>query len=616
MANIRKQPVLRMSDIYAPTLKEDPSDADIESAKLLVRAGMIRKEAAGLYTFLPLGMRVISKIETIVREEMDSHGGQEILMPFVQPAELWHRSGRWDVYGPELLRVTDRHDNEFCLGPTHEEIVTDLVNNELRSYKDLPKNLYQIQVKFRDERRPRFALMRGREFIMKDAYSFTLDKEGLVKAYMDERGAYERIFNRLDLKYVPVHAMAGPMGGFESEEFLAPMEIGEDTFAQSPSGKAWNVEALTTPEPEAIDFTATPAAEKRPTPDAATIDKMVEFANANHPRSDGRDWQASDILKNVVIAVMHPQDEDHDEPWRELVVVGVPGDRTVDMKRLEAQFTPAEIEEATDEDLKKHPELVKGYIGPMALGPQARDGKKAENASETGDALRYLIDAHVARGSAWFTGADEQDVDYYDLVYGRDFEADGTVEAVQVRHGDMSPDGSGPLSFERGVEIGQVFQLGLKYSNALGLKVLDQNGKTVPVWMGSYGIGVSRVMACIAETHHDEKGLAWPAVIAPAQVHVVATGKDAAAFEAAEQLIGELEAKGIEVIFDDRKKVSPGVKFKDAELIGVPIIAVAGRDTVNNGTIEVRDRNGENAEAVPVADAAQAIADRVAALLK
>ena len=458
--------------------------------------------------------------------------------------------------------------------------------------------------------------MRGREFTMKDAYSFTLDKEGLVKAYMDERGAYERIFNRLDLKYVPVHAMAGPMGGFESEEFLAPMEIGEDTFAQSPSGKAWNVEALTTPEPEAIDFSNTPAAEKRPTPNAETIDQMVEFANANHPRSDGRAWEASDILKNVVIAVMHPQDDDHDEPWRELVVVGVPGDRTVDMKRLEAQFTPAEIEEATDEDLKKHPELVKGYIGPMAFGPQARGGEKAENANETGEALRYLIDAHIARGSAWFTGADEAGVDYYDLVYGRDFEADGVVEAVQVRHGDMSPDGSGPLSFERGVEIGQVFQLGLKYSNALGLKVLDQNGKTVPVWMGSYGIGVSRVMACIAETHHDEKGLAWPAIIAPAQVHVVATGKDAAAFEAAEQLIADLEAKGIEVIFDDRKKVSPGVKFKDAELIGVPLIAVAGRDTVNNGTIEVRDRNGENAEAVPVADAAQMIADRVAALLK
>ena len=322
----------------------------------------------------------------------------------------------------------------------------------------------------------------------------------------------------------------------------------------------------------------------------------------------------ADELKNVVIAVMHPQDEDHDEPWRELVVVGVPGDRTVDMKRLEAQFTPAEIEEATDEDLKKHPELVKGYIGPMALGPQARDGKKAENASETGDALRYLIDAHVVKGSAWFTGADENEVDYYNLVYGRDFKVDGVVEAVEVRHGDMSPDGSGPLSFERGVEIGQVFQLGLKYSKALDLKVLDQNGKAVPVWMGCYGIGVSRVLACIAETHHDEAGLAWPSVIAPAAVHVVATGKDAVAFEGAEKLVAELEAKGLEVIYDDRKKVSPGVKFKDAELIGVPLVAVVGRDYVNDGTIELRDRNGENKVAVPAAEAADALAERFAAL--
>ena len=607
---------MKLKNSFFYTMREDAKDEDSRSGNLLVRAGMIKKTSAGIYMIMPMGKKVLAKIENIVREEMDHAGAQELLMPALILEDVYERSGRREAFGSNMFALKDRYQKNYVLGPTHEELFAVAASMKGRSYKDFPYNLYQIQTKYRDETRPRYGLIRVREFIMKDAYSFTLDKEGLVKAYMDERGAYERIFNRLDLKYVPVHAMAGPMGGFESEEFLAPMEIGEDTFAQSPSGKAWNVEALTTPEPEAIDFTATPAAEKRPTPEAATIDKMVEFANANHPRSDGRDWQASDILKNVVIAVLHPQDEDHDEPWRELVVVGVPGDRTVDMKRLEAQFTPAEIEEATDEDLKKHPELVKGYIGPMALGPQARDGKKAENASETGDALRYLIDAHVARGSAWFTGADEQDVDYYDLVYGRDFEADGTVEAVQVRHGDMSPDGSGPLSFERGVEIGQVFQLGLKYSNALGLKVLDQNGKTVPVWMGSYGIGVSRVMACIAETHHDEKGLAWPAVIAPAQVHVVATGKDAAAFEAAEQLIGELEAKGIEVIFDDRKKVSPGVKFKDAELIGVPIIAVAGRDTVNNGTIEVRDRNGENAEAVPVADAAQAIADRVAALLK
>lgn len=607
---------MRARQFFISTLKEAPADAEIPSQEFSIRAGLIKKIAAGVYTIMPMGLRVVQKIENIIREEMNAAGAVELAMPIVQPAELWQESGRWNKYGPELLRFKDRHERDFVIQPTSEEVITAVARGEITSWRQMPVNFYQIRTKFRDERRPRFGVMRAREFIMKDAYSFTLDKEGLVKAYMDERGAYERIFNRLDLKYVPVHAMAGPMGGFESEEFLAPMEIGEDTFAQSPSGKAWNVEALTTPEPEAIDFSNTPTAEKRPTPNAETIDQMVEFANANHPRSDGRAWEASDILKNVVIAVMHPQDDDHDEPWRELVVVGVPGDRTVDMKRLEAQFTPAEIEEATDEDLKKHPELVKGYIGPMAFGPQARGGEKAENANETGEALRYLIDAHIARGSAWFTGADEAGVDYYDLVYGRDFEADGVVEAVQVRHGDMSPDGSGPLSFERGVEIGQVFQLGLKYSNALGLKVLDQNGKTVPVWMGSYGIGVSRVMACIAETHHDEKGLAWPAIIAPAQVHVVATGKDAAAFEAAEQLIAELEAKGIEVIFDDRKKVSPGVKFKDAELIGVPLVAVAGRDTVNNGTIEVRDRNGENAEAVPVADAAQVIADRVAALLR
>lgn len=598
--------ILHMSNLYAPTLKEDPSDADIASARLLLRAGMLRKTASGVYTFLPLGWRVLRKIEDIVREEMDAAGAQEILMPALQPAKLWHESGRWDDYGPELMRLTDRHDNEFCLGPTHEELIVDLVRNELRSYKELPVNLYQIQTKYRDEFRPRAGLIRGREFIMKDAYSFTVDEEGMRQAYMDERGAYERIFQRLDLKYVPVFAMSGPMGGSASEEFLAPMPIGEDTFALAPSGKAWNVEALHTPEVEPVDASATPAATKRATPNARTIDEMVAFANAEYPREDGRDWAATDILKNVVVAVKHAEDDEHDEPWRELVVVGIPGDRTIDMKRLEAQFAPAEIEEATEEDFKAHPELVQGYIGPMAFGPQ--------NGGD--DALRYLIDAHVARGSAWFTGADEVDVDYYDLVYGRDFEADGVVEAVEVRDGDMSPDGSGPLSFERGVEIGQVFQLGLKYSEALGLKVLDQNGKTVPVWMGCYGIGVSRVLACIAETHHDDRGLAWPANIAPAQVHIVATGKDAQAFEAAETLVAELEGRGIEVIFDDRKKVSPGVKFKDAELIGVPIIAVAGRDTVNNGTIEVRDRNGENNQAVPAESAAQVIADRLEAMLK
>lgn len=600
--------------MFLRTLREDPADADVDSAKLLQRAGYIRKAAPGIWTWLPLGLRVLNKIEAIIREEINGIGAQEVHFPALLPREPYEATHRWEEYGDNIFRLKDRHEADYLLAPTHEEMFTLLVKDMYSSYKDLPVTLYQIQTKYRDEFRPRAGLIRGREFIMKDAYSFTIDEEGMRKAYYDERGAYERIFQRLDLKYVPVFAMSGPMGGSASEEFLAPMPIGEDTFALAPSGKAWNVEALSTPEPPDVDCAATPAADKRATPNAGAIDEMVDYANARYPREDGRAWQAADILKNVVIAVKHAEDENHDEPWRELVVVGVPGDRVVDMKRLEAQFAPSEIEEATEDDLKAHPELVRGYIGPMGVGPQARGGKKAATADDAGDALRYLIDAHVARGSAWFTGADERDVDYYNLVYGRDFKADGVVEAVEVRHGDMSPDGSGPLSFERGVEIGQVFQLGLKYSKALDLKVLDQNGKAVPVWMGCYGIGVSRVLACIAETHHDEAGLAWPSVIAPAAVHVVATGKDAVAFEGAEKLVAELEAKGLEVIYDDRKKVSPGVKFKDAELIGVPLVAVVGRDYVNDGTIELRDRNGENKVAVPAAEAADALAERFAAL--
>ena len=602
---------LRMSTLFLRTLREDPADADVASAKLLQRAGYIRKAAPGIWTWLPLGLKVLNKIEAVIREEIDGIGAQEVHFPALLPREPYEATHRWEEYGENLFRLKDRHEADYLLAPTHEEMFTLLVKDMYKSYKDLPVTLYQIQTKYRDEFRPRAGLIRGREFIMKDAYSFTIDEEGMRKAYMDERGAYERIFQRLDLKYVPVFAMSGPMGGSASEEFLAPMAIGEDTFALAPSGKAWNVEALTTPEVPEVDCSAMPAAEKRPTPDAGSIEAMVAFANANHPRQDGREWQASDILKNVVVAIKHAEDETHEQPWRELVVVGVPGDRTVDMKRLEAQFAPSEIEEATEDDLKAHPELVRGYIGPMGVGPQARDGKKAADAAESGDTLRYLIDAHVARGSAWFTGADEDGVDYYDLVYGRDFEADGTVEAVEVRHGDMSPDGSGPLSFERGVEIGQVFQLGLKYSEALDLKVLDQNGKTVPVWMGCYGIGVSRVLACIAETHHDEAGLAWPKNIAPAQVHVVATGKDEKAFAGAEQLVADLEARGVEVIYDDRKKVSPGVKFKDAELVGVPLIAVVGRDFANNGTIEIRDRDGGNKVAVPAEQAVDAIVERI-----
>lgn len=596
-----------MSTLFLRTLREDPADADVDSAKLLQRAGYVRKAAPGIWTWLPLGLRVLNKIENVVREEMDRIGAQEVHFPALLPREPYEATHRWEEYGENLFRLKDRHQADYLLAPTHEEMFTLLVKDLYSSYKDLPVTLYQIQTKYRDEFRPRAGLIRGREFVMKDAYSFTIDEEGMKKAYMDERGAYERVFTRLDLQYIPVFAMSGPMGGSASEEFLAPMPIGEDTFALAPSGKAWNVEALTTPEVPEVDCAAVPAMVKRETPDSKTIEALVETANRLYPREDGREWTAADTLKTVAVTVLHAEDEEHDKPWREVIAVAVPGDRQVDMKRLEAQFAPSELEEATEADLKAHPELVAGYMGPMMFGKQAEAAGVAEP-------VRFFIDAHVARGSEWIIGGDEPGKHTFHAVYGRDFEATGTVEAVEVRHGDMSPDGSGPLSFERGVEIGQVFQLGLKYSKALDLKVLDQNGKTVPVWMGCYGIGVSRVLACIAETHHDDKGLVWPAIVAPAQVHVMATGKDEAAFEAAEKLVAELEERGIEVLYDDRRKVSPGVKFKDAELIGVPLIAVAGRDTVNNGTIEIRGRATGDSEAVPAADAAQALADRLAAL--
>ena len=597
-----------MSTLFLRTLREDPADADVDSAKLLQRAGYVRKAAPGIWTWLPLGLRVLNKIENVVREEMDRIGAQEVHFPALLPREPYEATHRWEEYGENLFRLKDRHQADYLLAPTHEEMFTLLVKDLYSSYKDLPVTLYQIQTKYRDEFRPRAGLIRGREFVMKDAYSFTIDEEGMKKAYMDERGAYERVFTRLDLKYIPVFAMSGPMGGSASEEFLAPMPIGEDTFALAPSGKAWNVEALTTPEVPEVDCAAVPAMVKRETPDSKTIEALVETANRLYPREDGREWTAADTLKTVAVTVLHAEDEEHDKPWREVIAVAVPGDRQVDMKRLEAQFAPSELEEATEADLKAHPELVAGYMGPMMFGKQAE-------ATGVAEPVRFFIDAHVARGSEWIIGGDEPGKHTFHAVYGRDFEATGTVEAVEVRHGDMSPDGSGPLSFERGVEIGQVFQLGLKYSKALDLKVLDQNGKTVPVWMGCYGIGVSRVLACIAETHHDDKGLVWPAIVAPAQVHVMATGKDEAAFEAAEKLVAELEERGIEVLYDDRRKVSPGVKFKDAELIGVPLIAVAGRDTVNNGTIEIRRRAAGDSEAVPAADAAQALADRLAALM-
>ena len=600
----RRGDLLRLSSLFVRTLREDPADAEVASHKLLVRAGYIRRAAPGIYTWLPLGLRVLAKIEAVVREEMDAIGGQEVHFPALLPREPYEATGRWEEYGPNLFRLQDRKQADYLLAPTHEEMFTLLVKDLYSSYKDLPLTLYQIQTKYRDEARPRAGLIRGREFVMKDSYSFDATDGGLDEAYQRHRGAYERIFQRLGLEYVIVSAMSGAMGGSRSEEFLSPSPIGEDTFVRSAGGYAANVEAVVTPVPAALPYDDAPAAHVEDTPDTPTIESLVALANAKYPRPD-REWTAADTLKNVVLAVTHP------DGARELLVVGLPGDREVDLKRLEAALAPAEAEPASDADFAKHPELVKGYIGPRALGPQGAQVTQQDGSAVS--AVRYVLDPRVVDGTRWITGADEAGKHVFDLVKGRDFEADGTIEAAEVHAGDEAPDGSGPLELARGIEMGHIFQLGRKYAQALGLQVLDVNGKQVTVTMGSYGIGVTRALAALAEANHDDRGLAWPAHVAPAHVHLVATGKGTEVFEAAEAIAQGLSANGVEVVYDDRPKVSPGVKFADAELLGVPLLLVVGRGLAD-GVVELRPRAGE-ARQVPVAEAvAQATAEAEALL--
>jgi prolyl-tRNA synthetase len=455
------------------------------------------------------------------------------------------------------------------------------------SYKDLPLALYQIQTKYRDEARPRAGVLRGREFVMTDSYSFDIDGAGLDKAYHLHRDAYIRIFDRLGFHYVIVQAMAGAMGGSKSEEFLATAENGEDTYVRCPHcGYAANVEAVRVPVPDAVSYAGVPAAHAESTPDTPTIETLVAHLNAHFPRED-RPWAAGDTLKNVVVTLVHP------DGTREPLAIGVPGDREIDEKRLGAQVEPAEVEAFGELDFAANEALVKGYIGPGALG--------AESASK----IRYLLDPRVSEGTRWVTGANEPGKHVIDLVAGRDFTADGTIEAADVRPGDACPSCGHGLESARGIEMGHIFQLGTKYAEALGLKVLDQHGKLQTVTMGSYGVGVSRAVACVAEGNHDELGLRWPREISPVDVHVVATGKDVTrdpeVFAKGEEITRALEAQGIEVLYDDRQKVSPGVKFKDSELIGVPTIVVIGK-SLENGVVEIKDRaTGERRE-VPVDD--------------
>lgn len=562
--------MLRMSTLFLRTLRDDPSDASVASHRLLVRAGYVRPIAAGIFSWLPLGVIVLRNVERIVREEMDRAGFQQVHFPALLPKDPYEESGRWDEYGPTLFRLKDRKGADYLLGPTHEEMFTLMVKGEYSSYRDLPLHIYQIQTKYRDEARPRSGIIRGREFVMKDSYSFDLDDAGLEVSYQKHRLAYISTFDRLGLKYNIVSAMAGAMGGSKSEEFLAPCPTGEDTYVLCKKcGYAANVEAMTTVVKNK-DLETPPAIEVLDTPNTPTIETLVEVMNKKYNANVG----AADTLKNVLLLA-------DGEP----ICILVPGDREVDLKRVEANLPGVkEIRLFEDEDFAKRKEFVKGYVGPQ-------DAKKF--------GIKLYADPRITVGSHWITGANIKDRHARYVTHGRDFQVDGFVEAAEVREGDACPNCETPVVIDRAIEIGHIFQLGRKYAEALKLTVLDAAGKSRTVTMGSYGIGVTRAVAAIAEQNHDEIGLVWPKEIAPALVHIVATGKDERPFEVAESIAIELENKGITVLFDDRKEASPGVKFKDAELIGNPILVIVGK-SLADGNVEVRDRKSGSKEEVPV----------------
>ena len=586
----------RLSQLFVKTLRDDPAEAEVASHRLLVRAGYIRRQAPGVFAWLPLGLKVRRKIEAIIREEMTNAGAQEVHFPALLPREPYETTGRWTKYGDGIFRLKDRRGSDYLLAPTHEEVFTLLVKDLYSSYKELPLTIYQIQDKYRDEARPRAGLLRGREFTMKDAYSFDYTDAGLDLSYQKQRDAYERIFQRLGLDYVIVNADSGLMGGARSEEFLHPTPVGEDTFVRSAGGYAANVEAFRTEAPAPRSFEKLTPAEVLDTPNTPTIQTLVDVANEKHPRPDGRPWTAADTLKNIVLSLTAV------DGTKELVVVGLPGNREVDLKRAEVAFAPAEVEAATAEQIAAVPLLVKGYIGPWSA-----NGAVLGDASSTG--IRFLTDPRVSTGSGWITGANVHGKHVFGLVAGRDFASDGTVEVAEVIAGDPAPDGSGPVELARGMEIGHVFQLGRFFAETLGLKVLDENGKLVTVTMGSYGIGVTRILAVIAESNNDAKGLIWPKNVSPFDIHVIAATKEPEVHAAAAKLVDDLEVNRYDVLFDDRPKVSPGVKFGDAELIGVPTIVIVGKGFAD-GNVELWDRRTNERTPVAIDDLLGLLASR------
>ncbi|HET9076466.1 MAG TPA: proline--tRNA ligase [Acidimicrobiales bacterium] len=581
--------LLRMSKLLLRTLRDDPVDAELPSHKLLVRAGYVRRVGAGIHSWLPLGLMVVRNVERVVRDEMVAIGAQEVLLPALVPREIFERSGRWQDYGDSLFRLSDRRRMDYLLGPTHEELFTLLVKGEYSSYKDLPVWLFQIQSKYRDEARPRGGVLRGREFVMKDSYSFDLDDEGLARSYRAHRDAYERIFARLGFDYRIVSAVSGAMGGSASEEFIAPTPAGEDTFVRCDRCHyAANAEAAEV-APPAAGPGPHGAPEVVHTPDTPTIASLVERLNAVRP---ARRWVAADTLKNVVVRTRAPGDDG----WT-LLAVGVPGDREVDMKRLAGQLEPAEVAPAGPEDLDGRAGLVRGYIGPAGLAALG---------------IRYVVDPTVAEGTAWVTGADRADCHVINLVRGRDFTPDAEIGAVEVRDGDRCARCGSALRIDRGIELGHVFQLGRRYAEVFGLQVTGPDGRPATVSMGSYGIGVTRAVAALAEQTHDGLGLRWPRAVSPADVHVVATGKGPAALDAAEALAAEMTGRGLRVLLDDRPGVSAGVRFGDAELLGMPLVVTAGRGLAA-GVVEVRDRwSGERTD-VELTSAAATISEMSAA---
>jgi prolyl-tRNA synthetase len=573
-----------MSTLFLRTLRDDPADAEVASHRLLVRAGYIRRIGAGIYSWLPLGVITLRNIERVIREEMDKAGFQEVHFPSLLPREPYEATNRWEEYGPSLFRLQDRKGADYLLGPTHEEMFTLMVKGEYSSYKDLPLSIYQIQTKFRDEARPRSGIIRGREFVMKDSYSFDLDDAGLDISYQKHRDAYVQTFDRLGLKYNIVKAVSGAMGGSKSEEFLAPCTTGEDTYVLCPScGFAANVEAMVT-KVDPVDASATPALEELDTPNTPTIDSLVQVLNERF----GGGFTGASTLKNVMLIADG-----------KAISVLVPGDREVDLKRFQENLGGIhELRTFEDADFAKFPDLVKGYIGP-------------QNAQALG--ITVYADPRIAPGTSWVTGANKRDRHARNVVNGRDFTPDAYVEAAEVRAGDACPECATEVIIDRAIEIGHIFQLGRKYAEALSLTVLDQNGKSQVVTMGSYGIGVTRAVAAIAEQTHDEIGLNWPAELAPAKVHIVATGKEDLPFDTAEKIATELEAAGVSVMLDDRRGTSPGVKFKDAELIGNPVIVVVGK-SLEQGNVEVRVRKSGDKQEVALASAVTSISALVASL--